>query len=204
MLDQETYETIVFLTRCVYYDIPYPAIYGFKELKTGLLGLRLNLFETDDYYLLIIAGTNQRIDWLHNALVGLSITPTQHLNALEFAKAAYTEHKPMIIAGHSLGGGIAEYIAANINMPNITALSFNGCGVKHLVASDVHMLANIINITTSKDILNGITERIPGKRYMEHMSPIIKIKDTTTWNPIKSHSNFNLFMKVAIDDIIKP
>lgn len=201
MLDQETYETIVFLTRCVYYDIPYPSIYGFKELKTGLLGLRLNLFETDEYYLLIVAGTNQRIDWLHNGLVGLGITPTQHLNALDFAKDIYTEDKPMIIAGHSLGGGIAEYITANINMPNVTCVSFNGCGIKHLVAKGKNIQAKVLNITTSRDLLNGLTEKLPGDRYMKHLSPIIKLEDKTTWNPVKSHCNFDLFMKVKIDDI---
>ena len=61
----------------------------------------------------------------------------------------------------------------------------------------------MINVGTSRDILNGITERLPFKKYMQHFTPLNIVKDTTTWNPIKSHSNFEVMMKCNIKTIVE-
>lgn len=203
-LTQEHYELYTFLTDCVYSELAYPSQIGFNERVVKGSGLRLEIFELIDRKIIIICGTNSLKDWLTNIKVGLGFTPHQHKQALKIVKREIEECKEngkfLIICGHSLGGGIAEYCLANIGeteFNNYYGITYNGCGVKHLKGQLNE--GKILNITTSKDILNGITTRLPFRNYLQHYGRLNIIKDTTTWNPIKSHCNFEVMMKYQVN-----
>ena len=203
-LTQDKYEEIVFLTRCVYFDLPYPvSIFGYQQSHMLLSGLRMNLFALEDYNLVIICGTNSLKDWISNFKVGLNITPRQHKQALERIIRFHKGEKPLVIAGHSLGGGIAEYCASFLD-ESVLCISFNGCGVKHLCYNNhLYTENNIINIVNKHDILNFLTNLVPGKNYMKHLSSPFIIHDNFSFNPIKSHCDFNSFMKFNWEDTKK-
>ena len=203
-LTQDQYEEIVFLTRCVYYDLPYPvSLFGYQQSHVLLSGLRMNLFNLKDYNLVIICGSNSFNDWVANFKVAANVTPRQHKQALERIIKFYKGDKPLVIAGHSLGGGIAEYCTSFLD-ENVMCISFNGCGVKHL-CYDVHLYNenNIVNIVNKHDILNGLTKLVPGKKYMKHLSAPFVIPDKFSFNPIKSHCDFNSFMTFKWEDTKK-
>ena len=200
-LTQNQYEQIVFLTKCIYVDdLVYPSFLGYQHSVVLLSGLRMNLFIGQDFDLFVICGTNSFRDWITNTKVALNITPRQHQQALKKVLQHYStmdKDKPLIIAGHSLAGGIAEYCKSFMSN-DVYCIGFNGCGVKHLCQNRSD--DNILHIITSRDILNCITQVLPGKNYMKHMGNVKKIDDSKTFNPIKSHCNFEAFMKYHIDE----
>ena len=168
----------------------------------------MEIFDLREGIFVVICGTNSLKDWLANIKVALGITPNQHKQALAIIKdelcKAQVKGKPLICSGHSLGSGIVEYCIAklgNIEYDNYMGIGYNGCGVAHL--GGYVKKGKMINVGTSRDILNGITERLPFKKYMQHFTPLNIVKDTTTWNPIKSHSNFEVMMKCNIKTIVE-
>ena len=202
-LTQKDYDLIVFLNRLVYYDIPYPE--SFKcigELKM-FNGLRLNIFDMERFQLVVICGTNNFSvrDWVANIKVALGITPRQYQQAYNYiCDVAYKNSKPLVICGHSLGGGIAEWCTSELyHRRNVMCITLNGCGCSHLMIP-VLRKANVINIITKHDILNGITRRLPFKVYMQHIGESVIIDDEY-WFPlsIKSHCDFESFTKYKIE-----
>lgn len=195
------YDMIVFLTRLVYYDLEYPQPYRCLEQIDLLSGLKLNMFDMGEYDLYVICGTNGLNDWIANFKVALHITPRQYKRAFnEIFRLSELRNKPIVIAGHSLGGGIAEYVASEIKK-DVTCITFNGCGCLHLIKTPIQEVYNII---TTRDILNGITEKIPFvKKYMKHSGIKIFIEDKGFLPlSVKSHCNFLIFDDVDIEEII--
>lgn len=194
-LNQEQYEQVVFLTKCVYHDLPWPSSYGLVHEVELFSGLRFNVFDFPDHMLIVICGTNSTRDWIANFKVFFRITPRQHRQALKHVREIYNKlpaGKPLIIAGHSLGAGIAEYCASFFH-DDVLMIGFNGCGVAHLCKN--HCEYNMVHVITDRDILNCLTSLLPGKRWMKHLGEKNIIKDKTTWNPVKSHGNFDKFME---------
>lgn len=206
LLHQEDYDTIVFLTKLVYYDVDgiYPKPFDKVKTVEKFSGLRMNIFDMDDYNLVVICGTNSLRDWISNLKVAIGIIPNQYFDAYDYViEEAWRKNtmKPIVIVGHSLGGGVAEYVASEIRC---TCITFNGCGSKHLIEKRYREDFKSINLVTNRDILNGITRRIPfAKNYLQHCGKTYIIKDTDGFSPlsIKSHSNFNCFSKVHIDEL---
>lgn len=203
-LTQNQYELCTFLNDCVYNELAYPPMMGMTNRIITLSGLRVEVFNLPQATIIVFCGTNSIKDWLANIKVGLGMIPNQHKQALAIVKdelcKAQIKNKPLIISGHSLGSGLVEYSIANlgnVEYDNYIGIGYNGCGVKHL--GGYAKKGKIINIVTSRDILNGITSKLPGKRYMKHYGEINIIKDNTTWNPIKSHSNFEVMMKYNVE-----
>ena len=111
--------------------------------------------------------------------------------------------KPVIIAGHSLGGGLAEYVASNLYYhQQVICLTFNGCGCSHLIHPILRKTDDMFNIITDDDILNSITKPlcIFGS-YMQHTGKIIMIKDKHFFLSVKSHSNFSAFNRVTVEEL---
>lgn len=206
-LTQHQYELCTFLNNCVYNELAYPPYLHMTNRVVKASGLRLEIFDLRDGIFIVICGTNKTSirDWITNFKVGLGITPKQHKQALAIVKdelcKAQVKGKPLIVTGHSLGSGIVEYCIANlgnVEYDEYIGIGFNGCGVAHL--GGYVKEGKMLNVGTSKDILNGITERLPFKKYMQHFTPLNIVKDTTTWNPIESHSNFDVMMKYRIEN----
>ena len=207
-ITQYQYELCTFLNNCVYSELAYTPYLHMTNRIVKVSGLRVEIFDLKDGIFVVICGTNSFVDWLANFKVALGITPNQHKQALAIVKdelcKAQVKGKPLICSGHSLGSGIVEYCIANlgnIEYDNYMGIGYNGCGVAHL--GGYVKKGKMINVGTSRDILNGITERLPFKKYMQHFTPLNIVKDTTTWNPIKSHSNFEVMMKCNIKTIVE-
>ena len=204
-ITQEDYDVIVFLTRLVYFDLEYPQPFKCDlEVKLGS-GLKLNSFDMGEYQLFIICGTNSLVDWVANMKVALGFTPCQYDQAYYYIRQ-HSPHitKPIVIAGHSLGGGIAEYVTSSLYYYNyVTCLTFNGCGCSHLIHPILRKENDVFNIVTDKDILNCITRplRYFGC-YMQHTGKVIMMKDEEhILLSVGSHCNFRLFSKLDVQQL---
>ena len=203
-LTQEDYDVIVFLTKLVYLDLKFPEPFERKERIDKITGLRIDIFDMGEYELFIMCGTNGLNDWIANLKVGLGFIPRQYEQAYFNVKNRMpNSSKPVIIAGHSLGGGLAEYVASNLYYhQQIICLTFNGCGVSHLIHPILRKTDDMFNIITDDDILNSITKPlcIFGS-YMQHTGKIIMVKDKHFFLSVKSHCNFAAFNKVTVEEL---
>ena len=184
-ITQYQYELCTFLNNCVYNELAYPPYLHMTNRVVKASGLRMEIFDLKNGIFVVVCGTNSLVDWIANFKVALGITPRQHKQALAIVKdelcKAQVKGKPLIITGHSLGSGIVEYCIANlgnVEYDNYIGIGFNGCGVKHL--GGYVKEGKMLNVGTSKDILNGITERLPFKNYLKHFSPLNIVRDSTT------------------------
>ena len=200
-ITQQDYDTILFLTRLSYYsdvDDLYPEPFSKVATVETLSGLRFNVFEFDDYILVNICGTNSLVDWIANTKIALGITPKQIKQARNWVvnNVWTTTCKPLVLAGHSLGGAIASCVA---NLIGETCITFNSCGYKHLLDFNLIDEKLVLNVTTKHDILTGITKRLPFKNYMQLYGRVITVEDGSFFLSIKSHSDFGAMTKVKID-----
>ena len=203
-ITQEDYDVIVFLTKLVYLDLEFPKPFERKERIEKITGLRIDIFDMGDYELFIMCGTNGLNDWVANLKVGLGFIPRQYEQAYFNVKNRMpNSSKPVVIAGHSLGGGLAEYVASNLYYhQQIICLTFNGCGVSHLIHPILRKTDDMFNIITDDDILNSITRPlcIFGS-YMQHTGKVIMVKDKHFFLSVKSHCNFAAFNKVTVEEL---
>lgn len=203
-ITQEDYDVIVFLTKLVYLDLKFPEPFERKERIEKITGLRIDIFDMGDYELFIMCGTNGLNDWIANLKVGLGFIPRQYEQAYFNVKNRMpNSSKPVIIAGHSLGGGLAEYVASNLYYhQQVICLTFNGCGVSHLIHPILRKTDDMFNIITDDDILNSITKPlcIFGS-YMQHTGKVIMVKDKHFFLSVKSHCNFAAFNKVTVEEL---
>lgn len=203
-ITQEDYDVIVFLTKLVYLDLEFPEPFERKERIEKITGLRIDVFDMGDYELFIMCGTNGLNDWIANLKVGLGFVPRQYEQAyLNVKNRMPNSSKPVIIAGHSLGGGLAEYVTSNLYYhQQVICLTFNGCGVAHLIHPILRKENDMFNIVTDDDILNSITRPLSFLGYyMQHTGKIIMVKDKHFFLSVKSHGNFAAFNKVTVKDL---
>lgn len=202
-LTQKDYDLMIFLARLVYYDIPYPDEFKCVGELEMFNGLRLNVFDFDKYQLIVICGTNGLSikDWIANIKVALGITPRQYKQAYNYIDDMIHKHdKPVIICGHSLGGGIAEWCTSELyHRKNVNCVTLNGCGCSHLMLPVLRDV-DVLNIITKHDVLNGITRRLPFKVYMQHIGESV-IVDDQTWFPlsVKSHCDFESLSNYKVE-----
>lgn len=189
-LTQEEYDTALFLSRLVYYDVEglYPQPFNKSLTYEGkFTGLKLNVFDMDEYYIVVLCGTNGFNDVIADTKVGLRIVPKQFHRAKNVVEKL--EDKPIIFVGHSLGGFLAAMLHSHFK-ENSTCICLNPCGYRHLLESEDGL--NIVNVTTKHDILNNITRHIPfAKKYMQLLGEVAILEDRY-WFPlsVKAHSDF--------------
>ena len=203
-ITQEDYDVIVFLTKLVYLDLNFPEPFERKERIEKITGLRIDIFDMGDYELFIMCGTNGLNDWVANLKVGLGFIPRQYEQAYFNVKNRMPESsKPVIIAGHSLGGGLAEYVTSNLYYhQQVICLTFNGCGCSHLIHTILRKTDDVFNIITDDDILNSITRPLSiFGCYMQHTGKVIMVKDKHFFLSVKSHCNFAAFNKVTVEEL---
>ena len=192
-MDRKLYQNIVFLASLIYKNMAYPDNFRLKAKMVKLSGFRAEIFEFDEYNIIIFCGTNSIRDWITNVQM-IYKKPKQFYEALEFVLESYNQQKKMYIVGHSLGGAIAEYVGNAINKDNIMVITFNGAGVAHLIKPN--FIDNVYHLVTTKDILNRLTKILPFKLF-KHIGKVVVIKDDKSWNGLQSHSNWQVFMSFS-------
>lgn len=117
------------------------------------------------------AGTNQLVDWTANAQQFLGWTPTQYRAAEQFAADAIGRHcvrasglrMNVVLTGHSLGGGLAQYVYVR-NMRTVRALltfTFNTAGLA--AGNPEFQLANL-DATSVTNFIATPYDRVTGQR----------------------------------------
>ena len=197
-ITQEIYDTSLFLSRCVYYEIEgvYPKPFNKCLTYEGkFTGLKMNVFDMGEYYIAVLCGTNDFHDVVADIKVGLHITPYQYKRAVEVVERL--EEKPIVFVGHSLGGFLAGMLHSTFKEQSC-AICLNPCGYRHLLKDEEGL--NILNIITRHDILNNITINIPfAKKYLQTLGEVVVLEDRY-WFPlsVKAHSDFVSMAKYSI------
>ena len=197
-ITQEIYDTSLFLSRCVYYEIEgvYPKPFNKCLTYEGkFTGLKMNIFDMGEYYIAVLCGTNDFHDVVADIKVGLHITPYQYKRAVEVIERL--EEKPIVFVGHSLGGFLAGMLHSTFKEQSC-AICLNPCGYRHLLKDEEGL--NILNIITRHDILNNITRNIPfAKKYLQTLGEVVVLEDRY-WLPlsVKAHSDFVSMAKYSI------
>ena len=134
---------------------------GYKQVGDSYnyeSGLKAALYKKGSMYVLAIAGTDfsQWKDWENNAkqLIGVS---EQYNEGLDLAKTLLRRSEikgHLTVTGHSLGGGIAEYIAMD---RGIHAVTFNAAGIS-IFTSGIHRNSNTDAYILITDPLNAIQQ----------------------------------------------
>ena len=90
-------------------------------------GFRAGIYSNDKQYVLAFAGTNDWRDWLSNVRQATGYDDVQYNQAVAAAKSAKAAFgDALVIAGHSLGGGLAATAAL---ATGTVAVTFNAAGV---------------------------------------------------------------------------
>lgn len=83
--------------------------------------------DAGDAIVMVFTGTDEPRDWVHNIRQGLGSRDAQYAEAIELAyQAKRVLGDRFILAGHSLGGGLAAAAAMAADVPAVT---FNAAGV---------------------------------------------------------------------------
>lgn len=197
-ITQEIYDTSLFLSRCVYYEIEgvYPKPFNKCLTYEGkFTGLKMNVFDMGEYHIAVLCGTNDFHDVVADIKVGLHIAPYQYKRAVEVIERL--EEKPIVFVGHSLGGFLAGMLHSTFKEQSC-AICLNPCGYRHLLKDEEGL--NILNIVTRHDILNNITRNIPfAKKYLQTLGEVAVLEDRY-WFPlsVKAHSDFASMAKYNI------
>lgn len=107
-------------------------------------------------------------DWDDNVQNAVSGMGVQYAEALAYATEMQAEHDITTVVGHSLGGGLAQYVAA---MQDLRGVTFNAADVGRLAGmrTDLDWLydaitggdhENITNYSHSNDPLNAYINRV--------------------------------------------
>ena len=172
---------------------------GFLEDADGAgFGVRLSHAEKEDTAVVAFRGSNApgedehwMQDWVVDAQQGGGGTPKQYLHGAEVLAAvrrAFPDVK-LVVAGHSLGGGIAAY--STINLPNpgdILCATYNAAGI-----------SSITLLTLPKDVTLSAAKRISNIRSKG--DPVSAIPGTQLVGEIYEVDNLR-FANHAIDGLL--
>lgn len=134
---------------------------------------------------LSIAGTDDLGDWVDNVAQGTTGVSVQYLRAVHLANSK----SPDVVVGHSLGGGMASYVAVytrrraatinpaplNINLVSAAAIRRNG-----------NLVINYVAPGEVLDLLDS------GARSMSKVGTIHRVRSRSAFNPLSRHSIANL------------
>lgn len=97
------------------------------------LGLRgaIASFEDDNRIYLAFSGSKNLTNWVTNIIQILSSADSVYLAALGIASELRANYptRELVIVGHSLGGGLAQFSASLMLEDNVTAIGFNSAGL---------------------------------------------------------------------------
>ncbi len=137
-----------------------PADVGALAAKIGASGFDAAVYAKDGHYVLVFRGTVDAGGWLTDVeqLLGIKIG-TQYDFGLQIAKLAVAEFGPnLVLTGHSLGGGIAQYVVSQLPS-NLKAITFNAAGMSPIQTPRGNN-SNIVNVRVIGDPVSEIGHQL--------------------------------------------
>lgn len=134
---------------------------------------------------LSLSGTDDAGDWLDNIGQGVAGVSVQYLRAVRLAKST----APDVVVGHSLGGGMASYVAIYSNR---RAAAINPAPLNINPVSAVQMMrhgGNVINYVAPGEVLDILDT---GAINMKKVGTTHRVSSHGGFNPIARHSISNL------------
>lgn len=127
---------------------------GTKKANAFLSGFEVGLYKKEDEYVLAFTGTDSLADGITDVAQIVWLKPPQYQLAAKITKYLKNKYKSkLVLTGHSLGGGLAQY-AAYKNGSTIPTITFNSANVSKLYSSEGNEGNegnNIININMDHD-----------------------------------------------------
>ena len=146
---------------------------GWKRIKgmgqIGESGFKATVYisEARKEIVIAFAGTQDAKDWVTD-IAALMATPAQYKEAKDFTSKTvkkiaekYGNDYKITVTGHSLGGGLAQSVAANYGLD---AYTFNAAAPSKSVVNSLDQVKvkKIINIVGSQDPVNKVTLTLGG------------------------------------------
>jgi Ca2+-binding RTX toxin-like protein/pimeloyl-ACP methyl ester carboxylesterase len=168
-----------------------------KEYQNTATGFYAALFENSEgERVLAFRGTDRLSspDWQTNISVLEGKTPKQFDDALSVYAAVAEQYgtNRLSLTGHSLGGGLASYVAAQTANASMQATVFNSLGVANLVPSGSY--SNIQNYNSAADLVTlfgpsqiGNKNSFEGQRISSPILTPLGILAGLAWFFVKNH-----------------
>ncbi len=187
-----TYDEVVGLTWLAYKGQGTPGTWSFPN--SGSTWDLVSVFEQGSFRAVLVkgkktvlsfSGTDDAADWGDNIGQGLTGVSVQYLRALRTARATASD----IVVGHSLGGGLASYVAiyggrqaATINPAPLNINPLSGIGMM----KNNNLVINYVAAGEALDLLDAamINMRRVGKIY--------NVSSNGGWSPVARHLLPNL------------
>ncbi len=122
-----------------------------ENKKNGFYG---RVSQYDNKVVISYRGSDEAKDWTHsNANMGARQMPSQIQDARELyneVKKDYPKGTEIIVTGHSLGGSLAQIVAAENEKDGVKAVTLNAYGTKDIINSD-KPYPNIVNYGNIED-----------------------------------------------------
>lgn len=134
---------------------------------------------------LSLSGTDDKGDWVDNIGQGLAGVSPQYLRAVRLANST----APDVVVGHSLGGGMASYVAIYTGRH---AATINPAPLNLNLVSRAAIFKNqslVINYVAPGEVLDILDA---AARNMRKVGRTIRVKSNAGFNPIERHSIGNL------------
>lgn len=186
------YEEVVGLTWLAYKGQGTPGTWNFPN--AGSSWSLTNVFERGSFRAVLVkgkktilsfSGTDDLADWGDNVGQGLTGVSGQYAYALYVARTNAAD----LVVGHSLGGGLASYVAiyggkqcATVNPAPLNINLASGIGM----IRNNDLVVNYVAAGEALDILDGAMVN------MRRVGKIYNVPSTGGWNPVARHLLGNL------------
>ncbi len=146
-----------------------------NDPKTGFRAVALKPLDANDKRVIVAySGSDEGVDWLHNAGQALGLSTGQYKEAVDFAnKWKAQAGGSVILTGHSLGGGLASYAAIKTGLHatavNSAPLALDHLGLDPRAASRITQYyvpgeaLSILNEKNPLDVRPGLNIAVRGK-----------------------------------------
>jgi len=136
------------------------------SLHDSASGFQAGIYSDNQQYVLAFAGTNDMRDWLSNVRQATGYDDVQYNQAVAVAKSAKAAFgDALVIAGHSLGGGLAATaalatgtVAVTFNAAGVSDYTLNRMGIDPAAAKQDAQAGGIRRYSEQYDMLTGTQE----------------------------------------------
>lgn len=136
------------------------------SLHDAASGFQAGIYSDNQQYVLAFAGTNDMRDWLSNVRQATGYDDVQYNQAVAVAKGAKAAFgDALVIAGHSLGGGLAATaalatgtVAVTFNAAGVSDYTLNRMGIDPAAAKQDAQAGGIRRYSEQYDMLTGTQE----------------------------------------------